>query len=272
MREMALIAEHGGMDSIWVADHIFFESGDSPTRGPWESMAMLGALAEVTSRVEFGPLVLCTPFRNPGMIAWSANTLDHISGGRFVLGVGAGWHQPEFEAFGFEFDHKVSLFEDSLEVMIPLLREGRVDYDGKWASGHVELRPPGTRVGGPPIMLAGSKPRMLGLAAKWADRWNTVWYGLPTDEFRDERSNLEEAVTAAGRGAADVEVSAGIVISDARTVDENGPEAIVGRAENIAEALVTWRDEGVAEVMCRMEPPSTAMAEEIVRGTELARA
>jgi alkanesulfonate monooxygenase SsuD/methylene tetrahydromethanopterin reductase-like flavin-dependent oxidoreductase (luciferase family) len=272
MRELALIAEHGGMDSIWVADHIFFETGEGPVRGAWESIAMLGALAEATSRVEFGPLVFCTPFRNAGMIAWSANTLDHISGGRFVLGLGAGWHQPEFDAFSFEFDHKVSLFEDSLEVMIPLLREGRVDYDGKWASGHAELRPPGTRAGGPPIMLAGSKPRMLGLAAKWADRWNTVWYGLPTDEFRDERSNLDEALAAAGRATTEVEVSAGIVISDPRTVDANGPEAIVGRAENIAEALVAWRDEGVAEVMCRMEPPSTAMAEEIVRGMELARA
>src|SRR6188508_852614 len=199
MRALALMAEHGNLDSVWVADHIFFLNEGEEPRGIWESMTMLAALAEATTKVEFGPLVMCTPFRNPGLIAWMANTLEEISGGRFVLGLGAGWHQPEFDAFGFEFGHKVSVFEDSLEVIVPLLRDGKVDYDGERAVGHAELRPHSPRSGGPPILIAGSRPRMMRLTAKWADRWNSVWYGLPTDQFRDERADLNAALAAAGR-------------------------------------------------------------------------
>jgi alkanesulfonate monooxygenase SsuD/methylene tetrahydromethanopterin reductase-like flavin-dependent oxidoreductase (luciferase family) len=263
MRELALLAEHGNLDSIWVADHLFIVGGDEGRRGVWESMTMLGALAEATHRVEFGPLVLCTPFRNPGLIAWMANTLEEISGGRFVLGVGAGWHQPEFDGFGFEFDHKVSVFEDSLEVMVPLLREGKVDHDGKWAVAHVELRPRGPRPNGPPILIAGTRPRMMRLTAKWADRWNSVWYGLPTDEFRDERAGLDEALAAAGRDRSTIEVSVGVAVKDPRTIDRNDGESIRATIGDIAEALATWHEEGVDEVMCRMEPPSPDVVEVI---------
>ena len=209
MRELALLTEHGGLDSIWVADHLFIRGGDADVRGAWESVSMLGALAEATTRVELGPLVLCTPFRNPGMIAWIANTLDEISQGRFVLGLGAGWHEPEFRAFGFEFDRRVSVFADSLEVVVPLLRDGKVSYQGQWAKGEAELRPPGRRPNGPPIMIAGARPRMMSLVARWADRWNSVWYGLPTDEFRDERADLEAACASTGRDPQSVEVSVG---------------------------------------------------------------
>ena len=263
MRELAVAAEDGGLDSIWVADHLFLRGGGGRDRGVWEAIAILGALADATSRVELGPLVLCTAFRNPGLIAWAANALDEISGGRFVLGLGAGWHEPEFAAFGFEFGRRVSVLADSLEVIAPLLREGRVAYDGKWARGEAELRPRGPRPDGPPIMLAGARPRMLGLAARFADRWNSVWYGLPTDEFRDERRRLEQACAEAGRDPAEIEVSAGIVVADPATATENGPDAVSGRAADIAAALRAWQAEGVAEVMCRLEPPSVAVVERI---------
>lgn len=197
------------------------------------------------------------------MIAWLANTLDEISEGRFVLGLGSGWHRPEFDAFGFEFERRVSVLEDTLEVAVPLLREGRVGYDGKWAIGHAELRPPRRRPNGPPILIAGSKPRMMSLIAKWADRWNSVWYGLPTDEFRDERDDLEKACQAIGRDPATVDVSVGVVIKDPRTIDRNDGEAIVGNVENIAEAFAVWASEGVDEVMCRLEPPSPGVVETI---------
>ena len=271
MRDIALAAEHGGLDSIWMADHIFIEAGDAPIRGVWESMAMLGALADATTRVELGPLVLCTPFRNPGMIAWAANTLDEISGGRFVLGLGSGWHQPEFDGFGFEFGRRVSVFQDSLEVIVPLLREGRVDYDGQWAKGHAELRPVGPRPKGPPILIAGSRPRMMSLIAKWADRWNSVWSGLPTDEFRDERAILQTAFDEAGREISTIEVSVGIAVQDPRTLDRNGPEAVVGRVDELVEAFQAWRQEGVDEIMCRLEPPSTDVVEVIAEAAKQAR-
>ena len=274
MRDMALATEHGGLDSIWVADHIFFVADDGTVRGVWESLSMLAALADATSRLELGPLVLCTPFRNPGMIAWAANTIDEISGGRFVLGLGSGWSQPEFDGFGFEFGRRVSLFEDSVNVIVPLLREGKVDYDGRLAKGHAELRPHGPRSanGGPPILMAGSKPRMMSIIAKWADRWNSVWYGLPTDEFRDERSDLEQACRAVGRDLATIEVSVGIAVHDPRTRDRNGPEAVVGKVEDLVEAFHEWHAEGVDEVMCRLEPPSTGVIEVIAEAAERFRA
>lgn len=272
MRELAQAAESGGLDSIWMADHLFIQGGETGERGLWESMSMLAALADATTRVELGPLVLCTPFRNPGMIAWAANALDEISDGRFVLGMGAGWHQPEFDAFGFNFDHKVSEFADALEIVTPLLRDGHVSYKGKYHSGEARLHPRGPRPKGPPILLAGSGPRMLRLIAKHADRWNSVWYGLPTAEFRDERRRLEDACQAIDRDPQTIEVSAGLQVYDPATVSENGPDKIVGRAPQILAALKAWQAEGVTEVMCRMEPASVSLAAEIGRAAEQMRA
>ncbi len=272
MRELAQAAEQGGLDSIWVPDHLFIRSEEGSERGVWESMPMLAAMADATERVELGPLVLCTPFRNPGMIAWAANTLDEISNGRFVLGLGAGWHQPEFDAFGFDFDHKVSLFEDALEIVTPLLREGRVSYEGRLSRGESTIHPRGPRPQGPPIMTAGSGPRMLRLTAKFADRWNSVWYGLPTDEFRDERRRLEEACAAIGRDPKTIEISAGLQVAAPEEGKVNGPESIVGRAEELLDALRIWEAEAVTEVMCRMEFATLPIAAEIFRAAQELRA
>src|SRR3954451_15800775 len=131
IRELALAAEAGGASSIWVADHFFYDSDQGP-RGLWEAMSILAGLADATTRVELGPLVMCVPFRNPGLIAWISNTIDEISGGRFVVGLGSGWYDPEFEAFGFNFSRRVSLFDESLQVIVPLLREGRSDFEGEF--------------------------------------------------------------------------------------------------------------------------------------------
>lgn len=276
MREMAVLAEESGLDSIWVADHLFIARGEGQRFGAWESWTILSALAEATQRVEIGPLVLCTPFRNPGVIASMANALDEVSGGRLVLGLGSGWHQPEFDAYGFEFEHRVSVFADSLAIIVPLLREGRVDYQGRMLSAEAELRPPPTvRPGGPPILIAGSRPRMMSLTARWADRWNSVWYGLPTDEFRRERADLEQACLEIGRPPSEIEVTVGIAVRDRAAMPVNGTDALAGTVDQIAEGLSAWRDEGVAEVMCRLEPPSLGVIESIagaaaqLRGTPL---
>jgi alkanesulfonate monooxygenase SsuD/methylene tetrahydromethanopterin reductase-like flavin-dependent oxidoreductase (luciferase family) len=262
---MALAAEENGADSIWVADHFFYEDGGGDVRGIWESMTVLAALADATSRVELGPLVMCVPFRNPGLIAWMCNTIDDISGGRFVVGLGSGWHQPEFDAFGFNFARRVSLFEESLNVILPLLREGKVDYQGELAKGKAQLRPSGPRAGagGPPILIAGAKPRMMSLVAKHADRWNTVWYGNPTDEFRKERSDLEQACAAIGRDPKKVEISAGLMVS-AEQGKPNDNEQLFGDVNQIANGLRAWRDEGVTEVMCAMQPPSVELVGRIM--------
>jgi alkanesulfonate monooxygenase SsuD/methylene tetrahydromethanopterin reductase-like flavin-dependent oxidoreductase (luciferase family) len=271
MRELAIAADQNGADSIWVADHLFYETEDRGMVGIWESMTMLSALAEATEHAELGPLVMCTPFRNPGLIAWMANALDEISGGRFVLGLGAGWHQPEFDAFGFEFERRVSVFADSLEVVVPLLRDGRVDYSGEFARGRAELRPRGPRQSGPPILIAGTKPRMMSLTARWADRWNSVWYGLPTDQFRAERADLVAACEGAGRDPATIEVSAGLAVMGGGMDQHNTDDELAGNIEQIADGLRAWRDEGVAEVMCRMDPPTVELVERIMEAAEQVR-
>jgi alkanesulfonate monooxygenase SsuD/methylene tetrahydromethanopterin reductase-like flavin-dependent oxidoreductase (luciferase family) len=266
MRDLAIAAEGGGASSIWVADHLFYEDEDVGSRGLWEAMSILAALADATERVELGPLVMCVPFRNPGLIAWIANTIDEISGGRFVLGLGSGWHEPEFAAFDFNFAKRVSVFDESLQVIVPLLREGRAEFYGEHLKGVAELRPPGPRAGkgGPPILIAGTKPRMLSLVARHADRWNSVWYGLPTDEFRAERSNLEQACAAIERDPKEIEVSAGLQVS-ADSGQPNDDEFLYGSVDQIADGLGKWRDEGVEEVICRLEPPSVELVNRIMK-------
>ena len=176
--ELARRAEDLGFDSLWLPDHVLLGREDeSYTIGAWECWSLLAALAAETSRVALGPLVSCTPFRNPALLAKMASTVDEISGGRLVLGVGAGWAESEFQAFGVPFDHRVSRFEEAIQIIGPLLRNGHVDFDVTYYQARdCELRPPGPRPHGPPIMVGGSGPRMLSLTARYADAWNArLW-------------------------------------------------------------------------------------------------
>src|ERR687895_1781240 len=131
LRAMAVAADEHGLDSVWGADHLIFRDEDG-TQGIQESWTVLTAVAAVTRRVQIGPLVLALPFRNPALTAKMAAALDEVSGGRLVLGVGCGWHQPEFDAFGYPFDHRVGRFEEAMEILAPLVRNGHVTFEGQW--------------------------------------------------------------------------------------------------------------------------------------------
>jgi hypothetical protein len=152
------------------------------------------------------------------------------------------------------------------------VREGKVDYDGQLAVGHAVLRPPPVRPTGPPILIAAGRPRMMGLAARWADRWNSVWYGHPTDEFRSERALLHESCERIGRDPSSVEVTVGLVIADEQSIAGSWQQGIPDRVEDVAAALRTWHAEGVGEVMFRMEAPAIGMVETVGRATQLFRA
>ena len=117
LREMALVAEQVGLDSIWLADHLIYRFPNGAESAPWEALTMLSALAAVTTHITLGTLVVCTSFRPPAMLAKMADALDEVSGGRFILGLGAGWHQPEYEAFGYPFDHLASRFDEALQIL-----------------------------------------------------------------------------------------------------------------------------------------------------------
>src|SRR3954452_9402831 len=123
---MARAAEAAGFDSIWMGDHLLYRGDGRGERGPWEAWTLLSALAAVTERVELGPLVACASFHPPGLIAKMAATLAEVSGGRFVLALGAGWNEAEFRAFGIPFDHRVARFEESFTIIRRLLDGERV--------------------------------------------------------------------------------------------------------------------------------------------------
>ena len=171
---MARAAEAAGFDSIWIGDHLLYRGDGRPERGPWEAWTLLSALAAVTTRVELGPLVACAGFHPPGLLAKMAATIDEVSGGRFRLALGAGWNEPEFDAFGIPFDRRVARFEEAFAILAPLLAGERVTAHGRhWSADDAVLLPaPARRV---PIMVGSNGPRMLSIALPRADAWNTWW-------------------------------------------------------------------------------------------------
>lgn len=195
--DLARRAESAGFDSVWVGDHLVYDLPDGSTRGPYEAWTTLAAVAAATERVEIGPLVASTGFHAPAMLAKQAATVDAISGGRLIVGLGAGWNRREFDAFGFPYDRRVSRFEEALAIIAPLLREGRTTFHGEFYD--VEdcvLDPQPVREGGPPIMLGSNSPRMLGIGLPVVDAWNVWWsiYDNAVETFAEVKADVDAAM------------------------------------------------------------------------------
>jgi probable F420-dependent oxidoreductase len=256
IRALAQQAEGAGFDSIWIYDHVLYRHGDTPTSGIWECWTLMTALAEATDRVEIGSLVLCLPFRNPAMTAKMADTFEEVSNGRLILGLGAGWHEPEFSAFGYPFDHLVSRFDEGLQIIAPLLRDGKVDFAGTYYQANdAELTPRGPRAGGPPIMIASFSPRMLRLTAEYADIWNTAWMGQ-VEALAEPLAKVRAACTVVGRDPATLEVTAGITVKYPGADDEpvDPLKALSGSPREIAAQLQRFADAGVSHAICSLDP------------------
>jgi probable F420-dependent oxidoreductase len=256
---MALRIEQAGLDSIWLYDHLLYRWPGRPTDGIWECWTTLCALAEATQRVELGTLVLCTAFRNPALLAKMAATLDEISNGRLTLGLGAGWHQPEFEAFGIPFDHRAARFEEAIAIIKPLLQQGRVDFRGTYyAAPNCELIPRGPRASGPPLLLAGSGPRMLELIARHADAWNTAWHAEP-DSVRPALERIRETCERVGRDPSTLQITAAVSVA---YPDLGGsPRAgsfLSGGADAVAHALRGYAELGIVHVIVEVAPFNAA--------------
>ena len=274
IREMALAAEALGFDSLWLYDHLLYRPEDQPTVGIWECWTMLSALAEATQRVELGSLVLCNNFRNPAILAKMAHTLDEVSGGRFILGVGAGWNKPEYDAFGLPFDHRVGRFEEAIQIIRPLLREGRVDFSGAYYQARdCEIAPRGPRPQGPPLMIAGDGPRMLRLAAQYADLWNTAYMTGP-DSLAEPRAKLEAACVQAGRDPATLGVTALVALNYPDLGEPGGSIAdwLSGSTEAIAEAMRGYEQLGVTHLMFHCSPYNLVVLERLGQALRLYRA
>jgi alkanesulfonate monooxygenase SsuD/methylene tetrahydromethanopterin reductase-like flavin-dependent oxidoreductase (luciferase family) len=212
---MARAAEDAGFDSLWVGDHLLYDLPGGRTRGPWEAWTSLAALAVATHRVEIGPLVASTSFHAPAMLAKQAATVDAISGGRLILGLGAGWNEREYRAFGFAYDHRVSRFEEAFTIIRTLLREGRADLDGAYY--RVEdcvLDPAPVRPGGPPLMLGSIGPRMMRIGLPHVDAWNVWWsdYGNTPAGFAAVKERVDRAAAEVGRGPGEVSATAAVLV------------------------------------------------------------
>jgi alkanesulfonate monooxygenase SsuD/methylene tetrahydromethanopterin reductase-like flavin-dependent oxidoreductase (luciferase family) len=266
-REMAQAAEEIGLDSVWVGDHLLYRDDGKPTRAPWEAWSTLAALAAVTRRVAIGPLVAATSFHNPAMIAKKAATIEEISGGRLILGLGAGWNRVEYEAYGYPFDHRVSRFEEAFTIIRELLRTGRSDFRGEFYQlGDCELLPRGPRPEGPPLMIGSEGPRMLGITLPHVQAWNAwfTWFGNTPDGYRPMRLRIDEACRAAGRDPAEVERTVALFVAfpGARgrsmgDLEDAEVEPISGEPQVLAERLRELAEEGVAHVQLVLDPITT---------------
>ena len=261
--EMAQTAEGCGFDSIWVSDHLIFRFEGKEPQGVWECWSLLSALAAVTNRVEIGPLVSCTGFRNPALLAKMADTVDEISGGRLILGLGAGWHEPEYDAFGYPFDHRVGRFEEALRIIAGLLRDSHVDFEGRYYQARdCELRPRGPRPHGLPIMIGTTGERMLRLTAEHADVWN-AWGLNSREEVVQAQSKVDAECFAVGRDAGTLDRTCTVLIDlpgRAGRPREN-PPFVSGDAEALAEILRGYAEEGISHVQVVLDPNTTAGVE-----------
>lgn len=258
INRLATVAERVGFD-MFVFEDVLMYRGDEATDGCWESMTIAGALAASTSRIRLGQSVINAPYRSPAMTASMATTLDEISDGRYVLGIGAG-NSPtsDYEGFGFPTDRRYSRFAESIEVIHTLLRTGAVDYDGDFHSAkRAELVLRGPSPSGPPINIAAGGPRMLRLVARYGDAWN--WWGW--DETIDEIigrmsplvAELERACVEVGRDSTEIERTFDLysVVAPGFSADASAmSQPVSGSADEIAETLLSLRALGIDEVRC----------------------
>jgi alkanesulfonate monooxygenase SsuD/methylene tetrahydromethanopterin reductase-like flavin-dependent oxidoreductase (luciferase family) len=279
VRDIAIAIEDSGFDSIWTGDHLLYRrSGDAV--GPWEAWTSLAAIAEATSRAELGTLVASTSFHNPAMIAKFASTIDEISGGRLILGLGAGWNRVEYDAFGFPFDHRVSRFEEAFTVISTLIRDGAVDFEGTYYTHRgMELVPRARS--DMKIMIGSNGPRMLRTALPEADVWNS-WF----DAFGNRASGLselmelvDEACLDVGRRPDEIErtVAVYVKLSGGSLREFGGPHhaavsPISGSREQIAEELRAFDAAGISHIQVILDPIATWAVEELAEIVRLIRA
>ena len=273
LRTMAQTAESGGLDSIWLFDHLLFRHDPPKTVGIWECWTLLSALAEATERVELGTLVLCSPFRNPALLAKMAHTLDEVSGGRLILGLGAGWHQPEFDAFGYPFDRRVDRFEEALQIMHPLLRGQSVDFDGAhYQAQDCIITPLGPRPDGIPLLIGAGRPRMLRLVARYADQWNTAWLGQP-DELADRLELIHKACAEVGRDPATLDVTVGVqlIFPDLGDTFSMTDNPLTGSAAELAEAFHGYEEAGAGHLIIFPLPTGLPAVKRLAEAVQLYR-
>ncbi|MCU1366649.1 MAG: class flavin-dependent oxidoreductase [Ilumatobacteraceae bacterium] len=287
---MAKRAEAVGFDALWLGDHLLYDlpnpaggSGATSTiqRGPWEVWTSLAAIAAVTTRIELGPLVASTSFHAPAMLAKQAATVDAISGGRLIAGLGAGWNEREYTAFGFAYDRRVSRFEEAFTIIRTLLREHRIDFSGQFN----ELRdcvidPPPSRPGGPPLMIGSVSDRMLRITLPHVDAWNVWWalFGNTPEGFAEVRERVEQTCVEVGRDPAEVQATAAVYLQldggAGRVMGDVRGRRMVpvrGTQQEIADQLAGFAAAGAASIQLVVDPITEASIDHLGGVLELLR-
>ncbi|MBA2597612.1 MAG: LLM class flavin-dependent oxidoreductase [Chloroflexia bacterium] len=272
LARMATTIEALGYDSIWVGDHLIFRDGDAPPRGPWEAWTVMAAVAAITERVEIGPLVACTSFHNPTMIAKKAATLDEIAGGRLVLGLGAGWNESEYAAFGFPYDHRVSRFAEAFTIIRRLLGGEEIDFHGEYyAVDDCRIVPPGPRPGGIPLMVGSASPRMLDITVPYIQSWNAwyAWFGNRPENLAPWMQKLDEACARAGRDPATIERTCAVYVElsggtgrHVGAANEAEIPPLTGSPPEMADVLRQFAAAGISHVQLVMDPITVEAIEE----------
>ena len=269
---MARTAEAVGFDSIWVGDHYLYRGDGRPERGPWEAWTLLAALAAVTDRVALGPLVACLNFHEPAVLAKLAATVDEVSGGRLILGMGAGWNRTEFDAFGIPYDHRASRFAEAFDIVRRLLAGERVSVRGQWhmVEDAVLLPTPSAR---PTLMVGSTGERVLAATLPYVDTWNTWfdWYGNTAEGFAARTAQIDAACERAKRDPATLARSACVLVQlgdvGAERPTEPGVTPLRGSLDEIAQGLRAMADAGADEVIVVCDPitePSIAQVGEML--------
>jgi alkanesulfonate monooxygenase SsuD/methylene tetrahydromethanopterin reductase-like flavin-dependent oxidoreductase (luciferase family) len=257
---MARAAEEVGFDSVWVGDHLLYRA---PERAPWDVWTLLAGLAAVTGRVTLGPLVACTAFARPGVLARTAAAVDELSGGRLVLGLGAGWNEDEFRAFGIPYDRRVSRFLEAFEIVRRLLSGERVTFAGEFerVEDALLLPPPARTV---PLMIGANGPRMLAATLPHVGAWNTWFddFGNTPEGFAALSATISDAAERAGRDPAEIERSACVLTVVDHAAGErpvpDGMPALAGTPEQVAEGLRAFGQAGADEVILVLSPITEA--------------
>lgn len=273
--EMARTIEDLGFDSLWFADHLLMKVPGNEPQGAWEAWSMLAAFAAVTKRIEIGPFVTSTGYRNPALIAKIAETVDEISGGRLILGIGAGWAEPEYTAFGFPYDHRAGRFEEALTIITNLVRTGKVDFEGEFYSAKdCEIRPRGPRPGGIPIMIGTfSGERMMRLTAQHADSWN-VWVDSTGNRAAGVpalRAKMDSLCAEFGRDPKTLGRSAAVMVDFPGAYGRPGQKvsSLAGTPEQLAEEFRSYAREGIDHIQLYPDPCTVAGIEALAPALEI---
>jgi alkanesulfonate monooxygenase SsuD/methylene tetrahydromethanopterin reductase-like flavin-dependent oxidoreductase (luciferase family) len=256
IRAMAQRAEEIGFGTVWTPDELLWRASDAAPQGVWDGVAMAGAVAAATSTAKVGTWVMSALHRNPGIIAKTAETLDEISGGRFVFGLGAGHEWPgQAHAFGLPEDRIFGRFDEALEIIVPLIRGGRADFEGEFhAARDLPQVPRGPRPGAIPLLIGGNGPKGQRHAVRHADTWSGyVEERADVEEVAPRIRSLEAICAEEGRDPASIGRSIGVLVNPFLPAGER-PNVLSGNPDQIAATLRTFRDAGFTQAELMFSP------------------